>query len=80
VTASKLSSAIAAEQSRRSSKCGVGVALKTLPPAEATELIAALADEVVQHTALSRALRVVDLTIHPDTIARHRRGDCGCHR
>jgi hypothetical protein len=77
----KLGAAIAAENlQRKGPACTVGVALSTLAKADAADLRAALADPGIACTALSRALRAVDVVVSGTTLSRHRKGDCGCAR
>jgi len=50
----------------------------TLKGEEATALETGLADQSITSKAISTFLAKRGTTIKPWTVARHRRGDCGC--
>lgn len=57
----------------------MGLLLDRLTEPDKSELLEALADPGVEHTALSRVLKKRDLlVISGQNVGRHRRGDCQC--
>lgn len=56
--------------------CSVCAALRSLPPADAEALQAALADFAMTGEGISRALDAEGIRIQGQTIQRHRRGKC----
>jgi hypothetical protein len=62
--------------------CGIRRVLETLPPAEADELRAILAEPASKymHSTISRVLRARQIEVSDQTISRHRGGICRCPR
>jgi hypothetical protein len=63
---------------RKGSRCTISVILTQLDAKDADELVIALADPFIPNVAISRVLRKRDQVIAPQTVGRHRRGDCLC--
>lgn len=66
-------------------RCRVGTLLAALPVEDAHTLTAWMADEAIESTGIMRALKAEYADTRPelvlparDSIARHRKGDCGC--
>lgn len=66
--------------SKRPKKCSVGALIVSLPEAESKDLVAALDDPAIPHTAISRALTKRGHDMHDKRVANHRNGDCACPR
>jgi len=64
------------ERIRKGPMCRVCLLIATVDAEDREALEAALADEGMAHTQISRALKAEGLDYAPNTIARHRRGDC----
>ena len=63
--------------------CVIGRWSATAPPAEVAALDAMIADPAWTHSALARLVSDdpdTDLTLRPDTMRRHRVGECTCAR
>lgn len=69
---------IHAESAPRPPTCSVAKVLDELAPAEAKELEAALADEGITHSAITRVLNRRGFSMHDKRVASHRRGLCAC--
>lgn len=69
---------IQAEAAPRPTACSVAKVLEQLEPAEAKELEAALADDAITHTAITRVLNRRGFGMHDKRVAAHRRGACAC--
>jgi hypothetical protein len=67
-----------AESSRRGTRCSVRLLLESVEPGLQIEILAALADQSIEGTALGRVLRARQLKIGNDAIQRHRRKVCAC--
>lgn len=63
---------------RKGPPCSMGALIGDLDEADRKALQAALDDPKVAHTWIARALTGVGRRMNPDTVARHRRGDCDC--
>jgi hypothetical protein len=59
-------------------ECSVSYALRILPEGPAAALRRALANDTVQHTEISAALRGYAIDIPGPSIGRHRLGRCRC--
>lgn len=66
----------------RQQGCVVADTRSVLDKQDAAELDAALADVSIQHRAIAKALAARGVKIGQDgkAIARHRKGECSCHR
>ena len=66
----------------RSAGCVIAETLGALDKQDAADLEAALADATIQHRAIGKALIARGVRIGQDgkAIARHRKGECSCHR
>ena len=68
----------------RHQECGVGLVLDSLDVDLRAAVDDALADPAVAHSRIAAALRQVDAllptgrALTPQTIGRHRRGECRC--
>ena len=62
--------------------CSVADALARLDKQDAQDLEHALADASIQHRAIAKALIARGIRVGQDgkAIARHRKGECSCHR
>lgn len=58
--------------------CTMGQLLASMPKADRDDLLAALADPGIQHTAIVRALRTHGYAVKPTAVPRHRKGECSC--
>jgi hypothetical protein len=76
----KLADAIAAEATRKGPACHTSRILEKLSKADAADLRGALADVMIPATAISRALDKLGHQLSATSLARHRRGECGCPR
>lgn len=65
-------------ETRKGPPCGVGVLIASDPDGFGAEVVEALDDLDCTAAALSRALAKHGHRVAPDTIRRHRRGDCLC--
>lgn len=60
-------------------RCGTGILLAKVDEPLRDSLVAAFDDPTLQSKAIGRWLRARhDITLSPDSIQRHRRGDCNC--
>lgn len=59
-------------------QCRLGALLGALPEDQRAKLEAALADGLLRHTSIARVLGRWGHRIAPDSVARHRRGQCAC--
>ncbi len=59
-------------------ECSVAYALRILPEGPGEALRRALANDVVQHTEISAALRDYGIRISGPSVGRHRLGGCKC--
>lgn len=77
---SSILDAIAVEQAafRKGPTCSAGMLLDALPAAERDDVNAALLDNGIPYTVLSRALGKVGHKVGAETLRRHRKGDCAC--
>ena len=71
---------IQAEAPTGPTQCSVAILLESLPEADARDLVAALADPGIPHTAITRALNKRGHNMHDKRVAAHRRGECACAR
>lgn len=71
---------IQAEAAPRPTACSIAKVLEQLDPAEAKDLEAALADESITHTAITRVLNRRGFNMHDKRVAGHRRGVCACSK
>lgn len=58
--------------------CTIGQLLESMPEADRKDLVVALADPTIQHTAIVRALKNRDYPVKPSAVPRHRKGECSC--
>lgn len=63
---------------RKGPSCTVGIVLATSP--ESDSIRAAIADEAIPGTVISRALGQTGAKVKAEAVQRHRRGACGCER
>jgi hypothetical protein len=78
-----LATALEAEKAaaRKGPPCGMSVLLARLDKADATTLVAYLADrDNVTTAVIHRALLAEGHQLGKNTIERHRRGECSCGR
>ena len=71
---------IQAEAPTGPTQCSVSILLDSLPEADAKDLVAALDDPGIPHTAITRALNKRGHQMHEKRVAAHRRGECACAR
>jgi hypothetical protein len=69
---------IKAESSPQRGPCTVGVLLAELPDADAKDLQAALDDDNIPTTAISRVLKRMGTDMHEKRVRAHRKGQCAC--
>jgi len=60
--------------------CGVTKAIEQMDKKDAADLEAAVADQTIMATSISRVLARRGITVKPDAIRRHRKKDCACVR
>lgn len=65
---------------RRGGRCSVSVAIDAMEGQDRKDLMAALADESIYGSTLSRVLKARGHRVPPEAIQRHRRGACACPR
>lgn len=58
--------------------CTMGQLLASMPKGDRDDLLAAMANPAIQHTAIVRALRAHGYPVKPTAVPRHRRGECSC--
>lgn len=77
---SSILDAIAAEQAafRKGPTCSVGLMLDGLSDDERDDVASALDDPAIPYTVLSRGLAKAGHKIGPESIKRHRKGECAC--
>lgn len=63
-------------QVKKGPPCTVSVWLNTLDPETRAEAQQILDDESWAHTAISKTFKPLGLDVNPQTIGRHRRGEC----
>lgn len=66
--------------SRPRSSCVVAAALAGLADEERAQLVAALAEPAITHTAISKWLKAREQKSSEQTIRRHRNRECCCER
>jgi len=64
----------------RQVKCRIGLALTSFEGDDKIDLIAALDNPEVQHSAIARALTKHGVRVGYSAVSNHRRGLCGCSR
>ena len=66
----------------RTTGCRVAEIIASLDKSDRDDLEAALANPAIQHRAIGKALSQRGFALGNDgkTIARHRKGECACHR
>lgn len=64
----------------RTIRCPVGVLLTSLDRDEASALMAALDDPLLQHTSITKALEDAGYRLGVNAVPRHRRHQCSCQR
>jgi hypothetical protein len=57
-------------------RCKICLALDCLDAKDQAALVAAMADESYTSVAISNAMRAEGYDISPQSVSRHRRGDC----
>lgn len=75
----KFSEALASEEAahRKGPPCSLGALLTEMDAEDVAALQAALASQR-PHTWIARALGSIGHKVLPDTVKRHRRGECQC--
>lgn len=58
--------------------CGVTKVLETMDKKDADDLLAALNDNTIMATSISRVLQRRGINLKQDAIRRHRKKDCRC--
>ena len=61
-------------------RCRIGVALSKFDSDDKIDLIAALDDDAIQHSAIARVLTKHGMRVSYQSVSNHRRGLCGCPR
>ena len=74
----KLADLIADEKSSALPRCTVGAIIATASKDIVAELHTLLADESVTSADIASALTQVGHAVKPQTMRRHRRGECAC--
>lgn len=59
-------------------KCPVNKLAELIGGSEGADLIKAVDDNLVPATVIARVLARRNLTLKPEAVNRHRRGECGC--
>ena len=62
----------------RRQPCSISLLRSQLPPEDAEVLTKAMDDPVITSAAIARALGNYGHKLAPQTVQRHRRGDCTC--
>jgi ABC-type phosphate/phosphonate transport system ATPase subunit len=79
MTKSSLLDSIRAENRRPvGPSCWVNQLFQSLSKEDQADLVAALADPDIQHSAIARALRNRGFEVKASAIPRHRRKECSC--
>ena len=73
-----LAEAIAAQVKPAGPKCSVRTLIETLPESDRKVMVEALANPAILASQLARAIETTGTRMLGQTIARHRRGECGC--
>ena len=72
---------IGAEQEKtQPNRCPVAKILPELSKEDVADLEAAMANTVIRHVAIARALDARGLRVGEKGVASHRKGDCACAR
>lgn len=61
-----------------STGCTMKHIMDTMTKDDRNDLMAALADPNIQHTAIVRALKNRNFPVKPSAVPRHRKGECSC--
>ena len=77
-SAGSLFAAIKAAGRPQGPRCSVAVIRDDLPPDDARDLIAAMADPTVHATTIAAVLKERGYQIRGDTIRRHIKHECNC--
>lgn len=65
---------------RKTVQCRVAQVLGEMDESDAADLMAALADDSIQHVTITNVLRGRGFDMGKHAVATHRRGQCGCAR
>lgn len=65
---------------RKSVQCRIAHVLDEMDESDAADLVAALADDSIQHVTITNVLRERGFPMGKHSVATHRRGQCGCAR
>lgn len=61
---------------RRGPDCAICSLLVNMDKADSRDLQSALDDSTVYHSVISKALAKRNIRVHPQTVGRHRKGEC----
>lgn len=65
---------------RKGTPCAIRVAMEALAGQDRKDFTAALEDPAIMASVLARVMQARGVRVPQESIQRHRRGACGCHR